>query len=344
MGRSLILLIAVAVSGCATLPDVTYSYYPTKWRTQVMMTQAVGCNASGSRIVVRTLPSVTTTYSSDIGQDPLKIKIKSIEGWAGPFADSDVTMALTEDGRLKGINQGTTGQGEAIVKAAVTLAAAAAVALEVGLTGVPECKTVASWGGGKPVTLTYTATIDSSSIGTDVPVPPATESEHLHELLKQALPALSVKVSPLTEIKPPASYDSGAWETAVLLEMQKTAYAVLQFLGAGGKAGGGLIADARIVFPLACTGGDRDCSYKLPIPRAALFGTQKFTLVLADSGAVTSIGYTKGSAAAGVLNAANAVLATQTPAAKAAELKAEADLIAQQQRLVLCETKPAECK
>jgi hypothetical protein len=78
--------------------------------------------------------------------------------------------------------------------------------------------------------------------------------------------------------------------------------------------------------------------------KAALFGKQTFTVSLSEAGAVMSVGYGKNAGTASALNAIGAIVNTETAAAKAAELKAQADLIAQQQRLVLCQTKPDQCK
>ena len=86
--------------------------------------------------------------------------------------------------------------------------------------------------------------------------------------------------------------------------------------------------------------------YDLPIPKAAFFGTQTFSLAVAESGAITQIGYGANSGASQVLGTAeNAVnsFAGQTTAERAAEAKAEADLIAQQQRLIRCIADQINC-
>ena len=77
-----------------------------------------------------------------------------------------------------------------------------------------------------------------------------------------------------------------------------------------------------------------------------MFGKQSFTLTLADSGAVTAVDYGKVSGASGGLNASTSAMGTMVPestANKAADMKAQADLIAQQQRLVRCQAQPDKC-
>jgi hypothetical protein len=86
--------------------------------------------------------------------------------------------------------------------------------------------------------------------------------------------------------------------------------------------------------------------YEIALPKPTLFGASTFALTLSDSGAIKSIGYkkTNGSASAiEVATTAAKAVAPQTAAQKAAELKAEADIIAQQTRLAKCLANRAGC-
>lgn len=89
-------------------------------------------------------------------------------------------------------------------------------------------------------------------------------------------------------------------------------------------------------------------TYTLPIQRAPLFGENQFELALAESGKVTKLKYAGGGDAAGLFGALSSTLAAddETPvtvADQAKAVQAEADLIYQQQRLVLCQADPANC-
>jgi hypothetical protein len=69
-------------------------------------------------------------------------------------------------------------------------------------------------------------------------------------------------------------------------------------------------------------------------------------LALHDSGAVTSLKYGKINGISSAADAAHAIagqLKKETAADTAAEVKGEADLIVQQQRLARCRTAPASC-
>jgi hypothetical protein len=78
-----------------------------------------------------------------------------------------------------------------------------------------------------------------------------------------------------------------------------------------------------------------------------LFGGQSFTLNLAQSGALEKVSYsadTGANQAAGALGSIVDVLNGSTAAEKAAQYKSEADLIVQQQRVILCVKDNANCK
>lgn len=89
-------------------------------------------------------------------------------------------------------------------------------------------------------------------------------------------------------------------------------------------------------------------TYTLPIQRPPLFGENQFELALAESGKVTKLKYAGGGDAAGMFDSLSATLAADdetpvTAADQAKAIQAEADLIYQQQRLVLCQSDPANC-
>jgi hypothetical protein len=331
---AVLILSFMCFAGCASVPHVTYTYYPAAWNAVVSVTQTVGCNADKTRLVVVDTPTVTPAYFSDFTR-AYRIKHKDLEGF---FADSDMTMTFFDDGRLKGVNQTSTGQGEAIVKAVVAVGATvlSITAAEKGpARTLDECNTIEAWGGGKPVTLTYRTIVDDKAPRSVVDLDASPESKALHALLQNRLPRLKAEVGSVADSISGPGYDtgaSGASSGVVLLELQKTGSVTITV-----KADGESIGGSRFVVP-------RSDTYKLPIPKAAMFGKQSFALTLAESGAVTSVGYGKTAGTAGVFSALGSIASAETPAAKAAELKSEADLIAQQQRLVLCQTKPDQCK
>jgi hypothetical protein len=78
-----------------------------------------------------------------------------------------------------------------------------------------------------------------------------------------------------------------------------------------------------------------------------LNGLEDRSVSVGESGALLSVRYGQDVGTAAMIGSAGAIgtaIRGDTAAVAAAEVKAEADLIAQQQRLALCQAKPAECK
>lgn len=86
-------------------------------------------------------------------------------------------------------------------------------------------------------------------------------------------------------------------------------------------------------------------TYALPLPRYPIFGTVGFALTLSGAGSVTKLEYSKKGAAADAFASLNAIGKEAFPSAadQAAQLKAEADLVAQRYRLAACKVDPANC-
>ena len=330
------------LSACADTPDVTFSYYPAKSVTDVTVTQTVGCTKDNKNLIWAHTPSVKTIYSSNFSvKEPLKIRIKGLEG---KHADADITMEFFDDGRLKSINQSSTGQGEAIVKSALVLATAVGPLFKGGKpveTDEEACEQIDKWTDKKAVTLIYTAKIDSTEIKPktipDLEVTP--ESQEFYNVLRHKLPKLTLSVEEFEDCQSLPSYNGsfdGESDNFVPLQLQKVGYRIVS-IRANYNGKDSTIDSVRIIVPSKET-------YELPIPKAATFGEQKFKVTLSEAGAVTSISYGKNVGTAGALNALGAITHVETPAEKAADLKAQADLIAQQQRLVRCRADPDKCQ
>ena len=88
-------------------------------------------------------------------------------------------------------------------------------------------------------------------------------------------------------------------------------------------------------------------TYQIPIPSPATFGMTSFGISLSDYGSVTSLHYGETSGASDALDAAGQIanfLKPKTSEDVPNDLKSQADLIAQQQRLIGCEVSPSTCK
>lgn len=350
------------LGGCASIPDITVSYRPVKWALVVTVAHTITCNRDNSLAVVERGAAYLPIYSAAAADPRFRIQLKALDRF---YADADIALALTDDGRLKSINQSTTGQGETLVKSAIaaaaTIAAVPAVpSVAAAASGGVElfsnnanrkraasarstsvCDVVRKWSLSAPdqlpqVSLVQTAVIKADSSGV-VPAETSEDQRKLLDELKQARLDLSAAVTPsfaVGELQPIAEPGTSVASNEVPLTLQR-----MLSLGVAVSDVQGDIGSKSIPVPTKEI-------FVLPIPKAALFGKQSFSLALADSGRISSIGYGRTAGAPSVLGAVTAAAGAETTAdtAEAAAMKAAADLIAQQQRFNTCKLKPSECK
>jgi hypothetical protein len=235
---------------------------------------------------------------------------------------------------LKSVNASSTGQGEAALKAALATAKIALAVVAAAAPIPPErlCKVVDDNGGGKPLTLTYTGVMPFPRPPTEgyVIVQPDINSTTLHDLLKARLPEFRLRLASKTPMSRPVSGATGT-PGITLSEIQNVTLEV--------TAAGKQIWTQQFVVPAPTT-------YRLPVPKAAAFGKQTFALTLSDAGQITSISYGKESGTPSALTAAGEVgtaVAPESPSESAAAAKAQADEIAQRERLARCLANPSGC-
>jgi len=274
----------------------------------------------------------------------------------GAFSDSDVKFEYYDDGRLKGFNGASTGQGEAALKTALAVIGGL-VALDGGSRSYPtECAAIKKIGGDKPLLLTYTLDLvlektvpDSTGqsekkiLNTDYQTfrPEAVTSVIVEEhALAPAIGRVCAKISEVSQPSPRVDYQAN--EDDILLPVREPGLVKVKVTtGNDSKCGINEIWEGDLAIAQFGT------PYELPIPPATMFGKRAMAVAFAESGAIASVQFTSNSGAGQALNVANSLLTAsngETAAEKAAALKAEADLIAQQQRLLACLAEPKNCK
>lgn len=330
-------VVSLCFAGCGTIPDAQVTYFKVKSKVSFKVTRSVICDSKGYPLVANTA-TPTVTHSADT-TSPQTFGLAALRG---TFTDSDIKFELFEDGRLKTVNASVTGQGEAALKAATTLASALA-AFEARPPAVSpfqaDCDFIKDVGGGKPVSLTYESEVDPKKRGPQ-PIEPDTASKPYAERLRGTLEPLCAFVGDKADPVAPVKYDD---KTADLLIHARQPAWVKMTVGI--SVSGGLCT--KSVWDGSLLIAQMGLDYDLPVPKPALFGKLTFGAGFAESGALSSVQYTSTSGAAGALGAANSLVTIaqgETTAAKTAEIKAEADLIAQQQRLLQCLADPKTCK
>ncbi|HEX9390387.1 MAG TPA: hypothetical protein VF928_03630 [Usitatibacteraceae bacterium] len=323
---------------CAHLPDVTVGYYLAQSQPRFKVIRTVACDANNMPIVVTSVTPAVLHWADQAQFIPLRLS-----GLKGAFSDTDVKFDFYDDGRLKNVNATGTGQGEVIFKTAVTIAStAAALAFDGGAKGYPEeCEIIKGAGGGKPLTLTYEGAVDVTKIGSasqDIPADPT--SGIYASKLATVIGRVCAQVGTVEPANAPAAYqaESGG---VILKARQPALLNITVTAGAIGGCRSDTIWEGRL--PVAQLG----VPYSLPIPVAKVFGKQVFAVCFAESGALTSLQYASNGGVGQTLNVASSALTAlsgETTAQKAADVKAQADLILQQQRLIQCQADPKSCK
>jgi hypothetical protein len=326
-------MLAILLSGCAHLPDATIGYYLPKSEVRFRVVRTVACDANDNLIVVNSSTPIVT-HSADRERFGT-IRLSELRGL---FSDTDVKFEFYEDGRLKSVNSTITGQGETILKTVVTIAAG--VFLKAGTS--EECKFIKDAGGSKPLTLTYEGKIDiSTSADKKQIVPPDTASSFYASKLANAIGGVFAVVEG-SEVPTEAPLSYAAQNGDVLLKARQPGLVKVKVMTGGiNDRQGNAIWEGELA--VAQFGKD----YSIPIPAPAIFGKQVLIASFQESGALSSVQYASTTGAGQALNVANSALTAlqgETTAQKAANVKAEADLIAQQQRLAQCLANPTSCK
>lgn len=116
-------VIIAALGGCASMPEVTATYRFPKADTKINVTQSIACSEKPQRVVSAIGVTSKTNYSADWSARANTGTI-TFNDYGGTLKDSDIGLKFTEDGRLSGINSVATGEGEAIVRSAISLGTA----------------------------------------------------------------------------------------------------------------------------------------------------------------------------------------------------------------------------
>ena len=333
-------LIAIVTFGsllasCARTPPVTINYPLARSALHVEIVQTLGCDASNMPVVVNTVtPTMLHMADTRPGARMGSIDLSRIDG---PLSNSELKTDFYSDGRLKAINVTTTGQGEAILKTAIELLSLAGEAPP-RVDPKPICERFRKAFADKTLTLTYELThaLDPGEDLTDIP--PEHASKAQYEIYKDLLGKFCLQVPRAREAKAPATATPGRGDVTVIARQPALVEAAVTV---GPRAN----CAETMLWSGVVPAGQHGVEYAIPVPRAAVFGKQVFAASFEESGAISSLQYNKDTGAGQLLNViqAGAKEIQTTDEEQAAKLKAKADLIVAQQRLVRCQVNPSTC-
>jgi hypothetical protein len=336
--KSAAVILLLGCVGCAHIPDVTVGYYLARTKMSIKVVRTFTCDAAANLVVVNSV-TPTTTHFADTAQF-VPIRLAPLQG---PLSDSDLKFDFYDDGRLKGVNATTTGQGESVLKAAIAVASTALKVTSApakGTRAVDRCADIKKFGGDKPLSLTYEVELALKDEKVDSWLEPDAASAFYAKELMNAIGGVCVKSLEVQKPGKPFEAAPGAVD-GVLLKVRQPGTLVYEVWAGGGKD---FCTEGRIsvaATPVAQFG----TVYEIPIPKAAAFGKQGFVTEFAESGSVKSVQYIGNTGAGQALNVINTGLTEiqNETKRKTEAANAEIDLIRAQQRLAQCKADPKSC-
>jgi hypothetical protein len=324
-GASLAAVLAVFGTGCSSMPDVTVGYYEARGSATFTVTQTATC-ASGDIPILTTAVSSSPVYSSDTKRRH-SVNLAKLDSWAGK---ANAGFDFYADGRLKGVNATGTGQAGDALKALVAVAATMVKAKKAATPNPTGCTLLRQIvGADKTLSIVHKGFTDFTSDKIEFRQYNVTKTDY--DNLKPVFGAVTGSFG--LETPQPQNAGSPAKDDLKLTLVEPAIATVTIMVGAESW-------QFHVFVPQL---GSR---YELPLKKAPWFGVNDFELALDESGKVTKLRYSGGGdagAVLGVIKDAQGAFAGKSTAEKAADVKAEADLIYAQQRLVMCQADRTKC-
>lgn len=334
--RKLVLLTCLAVlASCAKTPPITAIHYPAKSGLHVRVVRTIACDKLNHPVVASSV-TATSSHAADFGS-PLGIEFKGIDG---PLANSDIKLEYYADGRLKSANATTTGQGETILKSAISLVASVSRSDGAPKNYTPLCKDFRKRFGETPLSLGFEIQEDFSLAAQRKIIGPDVQSRNYYRLYGDLIGQACLDRGAVVPPNKPVLLAPNIKSHATLHARQPAYVPISVSAGALGNCDGGSIWSGIVAV------GQLGTTYEIPIPKSAPFGKQVFAATFDEAGGVTMLQYGKETGEGGavaVLQGLRDAVRGESDADKVARLKTEADVIAAQQRLVKCQASPDSC-
>ncbi|MEW6996245.1 hypothetical protein AADZ86_00870 [Colwelliaceae bacterium BS250] len=347
------------LNACSNTPDINLTYAQPFATFETTLTQTVACKRDKNKIWNSASES-TVNYTTSFDNDKY-ISIMAEKGFyseaiqkiensksfvnpshlSGCFGGGDLTLQLTEDGRLNGVNSVSTGDGGKIIDSFVALAGV----FTKGVRFIPDpiqCSELVKLGKEKDgiFTLTLNFKGQGAYIKTgDVFAPTTLKTTDIssQDFLKVERLFSKHTTTVLDVHTPKKAPHELITDNENYVKLQLTEPAVLML---STNVEGGMANQVVLVPQLGF-------SYELPIAKSGFFGNQTFDISIFDNGRVNKANYKTSSGSADGLASIeklySAASKKETSAEKAEKLKAEGDIIKYQHRLVECKLDSTKC-
>ncbi len=323
----------VLAAGCSSMPPLTVGYYLPTVKTSVTVTQTAACNEKGVPFVTSET-KFDSIYTREENGERKTINLAKLDGW---FTKSSLTVQFFEDGRLKSINGKQTGTGAEGIKTFISLLPLAGLQFFDADALKTACAELTKLLGKDQKTLTVIhrgQTSFNSANGSFVLEQESLAPDTYQKLAPIFGSAVAATYQTQTQPKPHVLGDTKSLKLE-LVEPGRTLMNVTITRGSQKT-----VAEEVVLVPQHGT------PYPMPIQRPPVFGENTMELVLGPAGNVEKLSYGGGGGAPGAATSLSELFPgneEETAEDKAAKIKAEADLIYQQQRLVQCRASPADC-
>ncbi|WP_417622196.1 hypothetical protein [Parasphingorhabdus sp.] len=346
------------VAGCAGNPPMTFHYNHARSSASMQLDARVACKTKndGSKE-----PIVVFGFKPDSKAEAnpaAKTGEFDTSKLSSQFSNSDVHVQYFADGRLKGINTKTTGQGSKIIEAAVSLAATiggAPLLTSGAIVPTYDATKICTYVDAnadqktKLLTLKYTAHFypNSAQLGTPMIADLATQSHLSQEIeLNNFMGKFDFSVTPSASA-PALATSPDETKGYSSLPLYQPSPAIMELTRTINVTNAGT-ADTKDDVLWTGNGqfGQFGTYYELLVPNAATFGARTFALELYDSGALKSVKYTDESGLKDTLGSGKQVFDLvdgQSLEEKTKALNAELDYRKALERLAQCEADPSKC-
>lgn len=340
-------MLVFTITGCAKIPDVSTSYYLTKSTLRLDASRSLSCNEKGQITIAHAVSPVISNFADTTSHESF-----DLTNLKATFTDPNAEISFYEDGRLKSINTSQTGTAGQVIESAIsvigTIGGAVPLAENKDESETNACAYIKKHGNKANVlTLQYSADITvPKEVGQKLEAVGIT-GVHQSALERKGVDGLGqltahIHRSDLTPLKKPVEETkegnkAGENTYDYLAARQLTKVKARVRHGQTGE----IIWNGSLLMAL------KGNEYKIPMPKAAAFGKQEFKVAFSDSGSLSTIKYVSESGVSDAIGAADTTISgLQRPSAseRAAELKAEADLIKQRERLAACRADPSNCE
>ncbi len=353
MKTAKIMAIVFFISGCASVPPAVVTYHNPEAQLSVKITQSVMCVDRDDDANVRDWRIIT---ASSAEMSPLYVASETSTGTiafselSDNFADATATITLTPDGRLKSVNAESTGRGREIVSSALDVVGSVfgfgmpgAVESTEGVNVPHPCEDWSRLNEGKPVVATSTTVIKELDDRMEVEIANLGEQ---HPEIHSLFPDITISISKKRAL--PKRIDCPTCSSDIpMLKVPShaifDAIALVHQRDVNGNSNGTAksIGHTSFLVPLLC-GSDK---LNIPIYDPAAFGKVEVAVVFGEAGQITSIKYGTSDSTSS-LGGSLTDIASLFEDDELAKLKAENDLIYQQQRKLKCEAdrSPENCE